>query len=294
MANLDQWRIEAMFKVGTPQPADSTFYHYTSAGAAMNILKSGRFWFTERRHLNDPSEIVHSLGKVRGVLNGHNELASAFDKAVNEEMDRSAFYIASFSSEPNDLSQWRCYADDGCGVALGFSFKEFGTCRDQRVNFTRHRHIVSYGDDNFLKKITEITESAIKLIGQNYSPNDVAIELSRVAVFAGLMNKHVAYEHEKEIRFLFWAPADMNMTLHTHDGMPCIHWNVRERNGELVRYLDVPIPAWKENSALAHIWVGPAAAAGTEDCLRTLCEQLGITKPGLKIERSLIPYRSTR
>lgn len=43
-------------------------HHYTSVKGALGILDSGQMWFTERAHLNDPSEISHGIDLAKSIL----------------------------------------------------------------------------------------------------------------------------------------------------------------------------------------------------------------------------------
>ena len=40
---------------------DMPLYHYTDARGLEGIIKSGTIWFTDYRHMNDPSELVHGI-----------------------------------------------------------------------------------------------------------------------------------------------------------------------------------------------------------------------------------------
>jgi hypothetical protein len=105
-----------------------TLYHYTDARGLEGIIKSGEIWFTDYRHLNDPSELVHGIEMARDVA---RMIANGADSQVRLLMEtfkgtfRQAnfkatleFYIASFSRARDDLGQWRAYADNGRGFAI--------------------------------------------------------------------------------------------------------------------------------------------------------------------------------
>ena len=105
----------------------NTIYHYTSADSALKILKSGKLWFTERAHLNDPSEIQFGIKIAARIA---EELASPkiahwLSHLRTRFEEPHAYYIASFSVDDNSLPQWRAYANDGRGIALGFSPNAF-------------------------------------------------------------------------------------------------------------------------------------------------------------------------
>jgi hypothetical protein len=112
--------------------------------------------------------------------------------------------------------------------------------------------------------------------------------LGEIVLYNSIMTKHPAYEHEGEIRLLYWGNSPHQTDIEFQNRL-C----VRERNRELVRYVEVPIPFWKnsDREVLTDVRVGPAAAVALIDQLRMTLHSLGIPKP--KIDRSVIPYRST-
>ena len=113
----------------TPAP-QSTIYHYTDVKSALAILQRGQLWFTERAHLNDPVEIRYGLDIGHRLFEiAANDRGSAIPRGAAAHLRGEhyfglatyGFWIASFSLNGDDLSQWRSYANDGRGVCLGFS-----------------------------------------------------------------------------------------------------------------------------------------------------------------------------
>ncbi|MGQ0662703.1 MAG: DUF2971 domain-containing protein [Pseudomonadota bacterium] len=118
----------------TADPRAETIYHYTDVKGALGILTSGRFWVTERAHLNHPSEIKYGVDcavTIAGELASasRSELRRGAGRLLKNGLDAGlpafGFYVASFRFNPDDLGQRRAYADEGRGVALGFSSGAF-------------------------------------------------------------------------------------------------------------------------------------------------------------------------
>ena len=96
-------------------------YHYCSTRAFCEIVNSKTIWLSDLRATNDRMEGrwadsllslpdgVPCIEKVRPVFSLERHWAF-----------RSATYVACFSLGHDLLSQWRGYADDGKGVAVGF------------------------------------------------------------------------------------------------------------------------------------------------------------------------------
>jgi hypothetical protein len=108
-------------------------YHYTNDVGLRGILESGKLWLTDIFNLNDPSELSHGFSHAVSILSnkaadGHRWtklFAQAFEKfRTQKELQASAhFFVCSFSSDEDDLGQWRAYADNGRGYTLGFDTK---------------------------------------------------------------------------------------------------------------------------------------------------------------------------
>jgi hypothetical protein len=99
-----------------------------------------------------------------------------------------------------------------------------------------------------------------------------------------LLFKHGAYAREQEYRLLINGRRDSMVN--------CDHHRLRERKGEIVGYLDLPIRKWGQPGVLSHVRVGPAAPSQLEDQLRVSLTALSVPLP--PIDRSSIPYRSIR
>src|SRR5262249_16296059 len=109
-------------------PYQNTIYHYTDVKGALGILDTGRLWFTERAHLNDPVEMRYGIAVAQQLFEGAARGRAIPENAAlhlkgEHEFDLAAygFWLCCFSLDADDLGQWRNYADDGRGLCLGFS-----------------------------------------------------------------------------------------------------------------------------------------------------------------------------
>ena len=107
---------------------DKLLYHYTDQKGLLGIIKSKEIWATHHQCLNDTQEFLYAKELVRKELkkrtsaNDDNRalletMSSALDGPGNEDVN---LYVASFSEEPDSLSQWRAYGGASSGFALGF------------------------------------------------------------------------------------------------------------------------------------------------------------------------------
>jgi Protein of unknown function (DUF2971) len=109
-------------------------FHYTGSAGLAGIIETGQLHFTDIFALNDPSELRHGLSIALSLLkpkatDQRPEVArfatmlEQFDIDGGIEAARHLF-VCCFSSDDDDLGQWRAYADNGQGFALGFDTDE--------------------------------------------------------------------------------------------------------------------------------------------------------------------------
>lgn len=146
--------------LGTPAPPDSTIrtprapspfvsqpqnppepetvqlgalYHYCDLTAFLSILKSGRLRLSDALTLNDSEEISWGVRRFFEGLKRNSRLKIAEDllSAIQElrsRFDECSPCVSCLSSQSDSISQWRGYAADGTGAAVGLRFQ--GVRRD--------------------------------------------------------------------------------------------------------------------------------------------------------------------
>jgi hypothetical protein len=112
--------------LGTSRP--ELVYHYTNAAGLRGILESQVIWASNALFLNDRSELSYVntvVGKVAAQLKAQAGTATAESliATLRESGWREPYfeqqYVACFSAVRDSLSQWRAYAGDGLGYAIG-------------------------------------------------------------------------------------------------------------------------------------------------------------------------------
>lgn len=98
------------------------FYHYTSLDACLSIVRYKAVWATDYRFLNDRGELRDSVEKFTSKC--PKEVYAGIQTALLWHTEHYFHCVLSLSKSPKILSQWRAYANDAQGVALGFS-KQF-------------------------------------------------------------------------------------------------------------------------------------------------------------------------
>lgn len=109
-------------------------YHYTDKAGFVGIVQSRKLRATDIRFLNDPQELRYAweallvaLEKAKTAKPEYSEAyeaalqAISMTNAVDPAVSDDRLFSVSFSELGDELGQWRSYADDAKGVALGFS-----------------------------------------------------------------------------------------------------------------------------------------------------------------------------
>lgn len=285
------------------QMPPKTIYHYTDSVGARGILESGTIRLTDIFDLNDPTELRHGVLRASEILDleapkihpAGKIFAEHFKSFVTEGTQKAGdFYVASFSASGDDLGQWRAYANNGRGFALGFDGKVLET------SFAQHEVGVKSSctfpvcyDEGVLRDIqNDLIRQTVPLIaspqGRNLAGDEIneymktlSINLSVPAIRAALFFKHFAYRNEEEYRFLQIRSVNA----------PKGDVKTRVRGYSETRYIEFD---WGKSvpCSLKEIVVGPAAPFDEaklfiENCCRLFMGSLG----AVKITRSDIPYR---
>lgn len=259
--------VKSFLETVESQEPPEIIYHYTNDVGLRGILETGQLWLTDIFNLNDPSELSHGFSHAVNTLNSKAEkglpesqiFAKGFSDFHQGGMQGTAHYfVCSFSADGDDLGQWRAYADNGRGYALGFDAKaleavftkENGTPIPNNSTF----HI-TYKDAELHRQMIDSMFDLISLprgkkmdnASVNAYRKELSVCLSVHALRAALFFKHEAYRHEREYRFM-----------QLFRGAPPPEVKRRYRSYELVKYREFD---WKRlhAGALKHIVVGPAA-----------------------------------
>jgi hypothetical protein len=308
LKKFDQWTKQHMDAEDKKNTIDTPLYHYTDARGLKGIIESETIWFTDYRHLNDPSELTHGIDMARDMMNDSPIRADAHGRefldcladmlSTKNFSGRFEFFIASFSRDRDELSQWRAYADNGRGYAIGFAprlFRIEENRPDLKPNEKTFVGPVLYHIGEVMERhaLAIDTAAAIFLEAVKANPDvmkdgtirDHFIQqfcrdiISAPLIWNCLTSKHPAYKREKEVRLL--------MLNQRRNLMPYI--KTRLRGSEIVPYIPHPRPI-REPQTIVEIVVGPAAGSDAEQTVRTMLDSFGID-PETQINPSHIPYR---
>jgi hypothetical protein len=100
-------------------------YHYCGVSGFHGILSSKKVWLSNTYYMNDYMEHRWILKKAMlqleqlALTEANRNFCERFRQVIKNVTTRP--YACCFSAKPDLLSQWRAYADDGAGYAIGFS-----------------------------------------------------------------------------------------------------------------------------------------------------------------------------
>jgi hypothetical protein len=298
-----RWSTQQLGAEQEEMKITQTLYHYTSAAGLRGIIESQKLWFTSYRHLNDPSELTHGMNVAHRLLKEIGEgagdgLVKMFCDLVDNLFqhgnfaDVFGFYIASLSRADNDLGQWRTYADNGQGFALGLDPNLFEAIETPNPKPTEHIVMpVVYGNDadQRYRAAIEVAAGIVQANRPHLSDKEVGIPFMRemanqliagqlIGISLGV--KHEAYSNEREVRLVVLG------TQHAQKS----DVRTRIRGSEIVPYMESDLPL-RDNDGIVEIVIGPAADPSGKDAVRHLLRSFGI-EPDDRIRESGIPYRA--
>jgi hypothetical protein len=290
------------------EPPPPMIYHYTTDAGLRGIIESGKLWLTDVFNQNDPSELRHGLSPAiemlaesvdekRGEIKLFGENIAAMLRGGVEDV--AHFYVCCFSKAQDDLGQWRAYAGNGRGYAIGFDArmleKAFGNERRGNMAFP-----VTYDEDELREMHRRMVSGALSLVAMprrlmappygralrnqtiNAFMSEVSISLCVPILRAALFFKHQAYRNEQEYRFLQIYAKGQDVPGLKHRGRADGQVKYREFDWRTV----VP-------DAIKCVISGPAAdkvpaARFAESCLREFHRGAG----AVPITHSTVPYRA--
>jgi len=190
-----------------------TIYHYTDINGFKNIIESKKLWLSAVNNMNDFTETRWTDDKVFKELNKISKEQGGvdkIDKMLNElyklvQHNSPMPYICSFSKNKDSLSQWRAYADDGHGIAIGFNKKSFGL-EEAPPGMTAATNHLSLGICDIVydevRQDTLIKETINGLLSnKNITDRNITDAAYYISKYSYVF-KNPAFEEEKEVRII--------------------------------------------------------------------------------------------
>lgn len=100
-------------------------YHYCTVESFFNIINSQQIYLSTTKYMNDYKESKHLTARLSNIENQKRTIKNYLIRSVRaviKGFNREA-YVTCFSQHQDLLSQWKFYANDGTGIAIGFDSK---------------------------------------------------------------------------------------------------------------------------------------------------------------------------
>ena len=207
---------------------------------------------------------------------------------------RDSPFVACFSRDGDHLGQWRAYADDGRGFAIGFdskALKEFLPVTMLEVLYDPDEQV-----NEMMAAILAILDGS-GVESPNLRSERFVEDCLLLATFMTAF-KHPAFRDEKEVRAVHVVGLDTSgefprfldaggTARGTLDvpGVP-VWFNVRENH--LIASIDIPFSNGKGDVVMKDLVLGPKNRSFEGNMLLFLG---GLKYSGIKFNRSAAPYR---
>lgn len=276
-------------------------YHYCSNDTFLKIIEKPEIWLSELTQSNDSME-----GKWAGevLLEAWNRLGYAPDIASkiarSSDLGADLFGDLGFCMSRKDdvLSQWRGYAANGEGVAIGFDEKALkAAIKTENAKYPEESKIkitiskIKYQSKNSILKIENIARDLDKKIREIYGNNHgdyieikISQEISDSISKIGTKVKNSAFEEESESRLHVIIYKDKTAPGTRMKFGSGLDMKFRSRGAEIVPYFIFPIT----KDCIREIILGPRNRT-PEPVIRAALEKYGFQN--VNIRRSAATYR---
>ena len=283
-------------------------FHYTSSEGLLNILRSGKLWFTNGEYLNDSSEGKYifevmeecKIDKYSATFQRYIKqimLGQEAEDAVKEDAAKHLreflifnfkVFICSFSISGDSLPLWNYYTKNpsSVGYNIGFNTKEF----IERI-FSPETKIlylpVLYSKKKQVQLLQSLFDAAYELYNKVKGDDKryLLFRLGREIELLKFAFKHSAFSEEKEVR-LVWLMDQKEYKENLSKIAESEIIKMRVQNGFFTPYVELPF----DREKILQITVSPTLK--DEQAIDSL--QLLVDKYQLKeceISKSSIPLK---
>lgn len=235
-------------------------YHYTSLATFQKIVEGKQLRLSNVFFMNDSMEVrwfeqhVAEVTRfIKGFPGWKADGNSSFFRRLMELLDRHQdfgnLYCCCFSAEDDDLSQWRGYADDGRGVAIGLSL-------EQLLAEQRDLKPICVEYDSSDEKLRDEVEKCIQHAVNSRANPETAAESAFILIRSlAVQFKNPKFHAEQEMRLVLQG-ADSSFPIN-HQSEEFVDMRGRldfnHRDGVLVPYTTIELPL----TSIETVMLGP-------------------------------------
>lgn len=198
---------ELMGLIDNP-PDDMVFYHYCSPETYLSICTGKKLRFSDLNCMNDYKEgswgydiFIEVCNQLLAAQETTVECIDEIDKVLHQSSYMNLTLICSLSKSGDVLSQWRAYANNATGFAIGFLAKNLNKMPIRLLDVIYDEDLQKENLSKIIKALTSIYKT-----GDHKSFEDICDELSvSIARF-----KNPAFKEEMEVRLIHVATLDLS------------------------------------------------------------------------------------
>lgn len=213
-------------------------YHYCPSEAFISILTNKTLRATNIKKSNDYSEITNGLVVFqRAVYMACTRFkkkhpwdfvfaefyeGTDFRRLIENSIDNESltYYAICFSEANDSLSQWRGYADNASGVAIGFDASLLHECMDHRnLKFMEIEYNAENVIEDLISYILKKLERTQAKRGDELKIADYENDISAVVssfIYNAAFYKSKAFSEEQEWRLVFYPFGKIHNLLVRH------------------------------------------------------------------------------
>jgi predicted DNA-binding antitoxin AbrB/MazE fold protein len=183
--------------------AEPTYlYHYTTAEGFKGIVESQEIWATSIKCLNDPSEFYYGRDAYEELIRAAlQDVGDDFHQLIlNDALMHRGYdslhttFVCSFSTDGDDLSQWRAYGREG-GFAIGLPRLQLQWRATECGYWLRRCDYGMPSPGDIHKLIEEISDAM-----GNHGPSGAILAARQLMFILAGSRKHHGFRSEQEWR----------------------------------------------------------------------------------------------
>ena len=248
-------------------------FHYCNIESFASIIKNASIWLSDVSKSNDYLECVLCRNKIKESI---EKILAADEKDLEAwkwgydhgcKLNREIYsYCVCFSENCDQLSQWRGYANNGKGIAIGFDkniLDELKTDDIYRIAFDSVIYDSKEQEDYIGEVVNENLEKMrVKGIAH------VGIELNTNYRLKFPFVKNPSFWEEGEWRIVVSAKPG-SQRLEASDNISFSEVRYRVANDKLISYLEMDFSKIKQK-IIKEIWIGPKSEVTVDDVVNFL------------------------
>lgn len=300
------------------EESPEVLYHYCSLDTFYNIMKNRSIWLSDISKSNDSEELIFMTKKSREKINQYfkpsnpnSEIAAQINRTEHAlqqfaQNDYLKCWAMCFSEKPDNLGQWRGYADDGRGLCIGFNGEEIQNIAESAAPLEGITDVflkkVRYGEQECEQYIDRMLSLIVKcdLSDRNSAYQQIKEAILSIIRMAPLYKEETFREEEWRLGILALTEksltpsfslqhlprkmADKAVTMDKYSFVP--------KNNTLVSHIELKFADLK--TALHSIIIGPKSGLSELD-IKLFLVSLGILEStkddAIKISHSSASYR---